>query len=525
MKKSIGIIIIKSPKNPVEDQDPTKYLIYLLKGFIDADIHVSLLCPSWLYQDIYNLCDKNYFTLNNKVDILSPKQIPPAYFINEIYKKLLVKLNSKKASPIQKFVDRIFIYFGEKMPILMGTSSWISFTNNLIFILVFIPLLMIQQFIVILKPAKPQIIINKNIIRNSIISIWFTNLYYNIYYTLIENESRKISKIAKKCKDFDRWIIPTPSCPEVVNSLPNSIFICPDILFDDFTVGIITESSKNYQDGIIQYRNRLISSLKWAKKIVTYSNSTKQLQLCNYLSVSPDKISVIPHAPVDLSNNLDKIHLYQSLNPIEQNDLCLQIVHDYFNVCDNPYLRDFDITGVKFLVYSSQYRVNKNFDTLFRCIYSIIHLRNQPIKLILAANKLDSIPRLTEFINKNALSMDIIILSNIPDNVKAALYHLSTLAINPSFYEGSFPFTFSEAYSVGTPSLMSSIPVVMETIEDPILRKTMLFDPTNYLDMADKICWGLDNYEQLYNLQSSLYEKMKSRSWKNVAEDYYNLIV
>jgi len=46
----------------------------------------------------------------------------------------------------------------------------------------------------------------------------------------------------------------------------------------------------------------------------------------------------------------------------------------------------------------------------------------------------------------------------------AACYKLADLAVNPSLSEGGFPFTFTEALSVGTPVVMARIPVTEEII-------------------------------------------------------------
>ena len=65
----------------------------------------------------------------------------------------------------------------------------------------------------------------------------------------------------------------------------------------------------------------------------------------------------------------------------------------------------------------------------------------------------------------------------------AAFSHLAVLAVNPTLFEGGFPFTFSEAYSVVTPSIISKIPVVEDVVTDTYLQKRMLFNPYNLDDM------------------------------------------
>ena len=105
----------------------------------------------------------------------------------------------------------------------------------------------------------------------------------------------------------------------------------------------------------------------------------------------------------------------------------------------------------------------------------------------------------------------------------AAFCHLATLAVNSTLFEGGFPFTFSEAMSVGTPSLLSKIPVVEEVITDPNMQSYMLFDPYNLDEIVEKICWGIDNRDTLYQIEKPLYDEMKKRTWGDVATDYYNI--
>ena len=111
-------------------------------------------------------------------------------------------------------------------------------------------------------------------------------------------------------------------------------------------------------------------------------------------------------------------------------------------------------------------------------------------------------------------------LNNVPSPVLAALNHLAICAVNPTFFEGGFPFTFSEAYSVGTPSVMGAIPVTLDKVINPKLRKHMLFDPTNIEDMVEKIDWAIHHRDELLMLQKPLYERIHSRTWEMVANEY-----
>jgi glycosyltransferase involved in cell wall biosynthesis len=145
------------------------------------------------------------------------------------------------------------------------------------------------------------------------------------------------------------------------------------------------------------------------------------------------------------------------------------------------------------------------------------------IKLIVTAD-LYANPETKIFIEQNRLQNDVIQLYNVPSNVLAALNSRAICSVNPTLFEGGFPFTFLEAYTVGTPSVMGNIPMTSELIDDEDLRKYMLFNPYSIKDMADKIEWAIKNKDILFKMQEKLYIKMKNRTWLNVAKDYIEVL-
>ena len=178
---------------------------------------------------------------------------------------------------------------------------------------------------------------------------------------------------------------------------------------------------------------------------------------------------------------------------------------------------------MRFLLYTSQIRPSKNVNQLIKAFYQLLHKKHEPIKLILTGNPNDD-PSTMNLVSTLGLERDVLFLPRIPTRVMAALYHLSTVAVNPTLFEGGFPFTFSEAYSVGTPSIMSRIPVVQDVVTDPDLQKKMLFDPYNIDDMVERIYWGLQHREELFNNQQPIYYQLQNRSWSLVAEEYMEVL-
>jgi len=117
-----------------------------------------------------------------------------------------------------------------------------------------------------------------------------------------------------------------------------------------------------------------------------------------------------------------------------------------------------------------------------------------------------------------------LLISAISSKVLAALNAHAICSVNPTLFEGGFPFTFMEAYTVGTPSIMGDIPMTKELIYDEKLQKTMLFDPYSVTDIVEKIEWGIKNKDKLFSMQNELYNQFKQRTWEDCAADYMKVL-
>ena len=71
---------------------------------------------------------------------------------------------------------------------------------------------------------------------------------------------------------------------------------------------------------------------------------------------------------------------------------------------------------------------------------------------------------------------------------------------------------------------MSRIPVVEEMVTDPELQEVMLFNPHDIDDMVERITWGLQHREELYEQERQIFEKLESRSWAKVVQEYMDIL-
>ena len=124
-----------------------------------------------------------------------------------------------------------------------------------------------------------------------------------------------------------------------------------------------------------------------------------------------------------------------------------------------------------------------------------------------------------KYIDDHDLREEVLICHGVSMQQLAALYCCAKLVVNPTLYEGGFPFTFGEGMSVGTPSIMSDIPQVRRVLEPAELEEIM-FNPRNYLAIAEKMDWALDNLDYLTEKEKTLYNQMAKRKDNIVAEEY-----
>ena len=71
---------------------------------------------------------------------------------------------------------------------------------------------------------------------------------------------------------------------------------------------------------------------------------------------------------------------------------------------------------------------------------------------------------------------------------------------------------------------MARIPVTEEVITDSDLKARMLFDPYDWKDLADRMEWGIQNRGSLLGYQKPFYEKLSKRTWRQVVDEYIDIL-
>jgi glycosyltransferase involved in cell wall biosynthesis len=306
------------------------------------------------------------------------------------------------------------------------------------------------------------------------------------------------------------WLVPTPFWPEANRIEHAKSIVCPDLVLQQFPLRFSDPSTEPIYA-------RILDTLQNAQKLICYSDAIRTHQLVEGVGLSPEQIDVIGHGRVELGEFLKLGKSVPDQNT--QKQIALEFLRSYqrTSLADDPYWSRFAWDKSTFVFYSSQARGQKNILSLLRAIEILRHRSNIPIRLVLTCER-SAGSDLDLFITDHRLDAWVLFAPGVSNQVLASLYCWASLAVNPTLFEGGFPFTFTEAYSVGTPSLLSDIPMVREKIVESNLKDRMVFDPLDPQDLANKILWGVEHREELIDAQQGLFDGIPK--WEMVAKCY-----
>lgn len=337
-------------------------------------------------------------------------------------------------------------------------------------------------------------------------------LAQRLYARLRRYEMERLVRLVNARADIGTWLVPTLFWPEAAGIRAAKTVVVPDLVMIEAPVHFARHTAMETFD-------QLRATIACADRLICYSEHVKRHHLVRRFGVDAAKVSVIAHAPVDLRATF-RTTLYGAM-PIRMAAQRILRAHIERDVNAQRQLRGVDLATAPFLFYASQVRPHKNLLTLIRAYEHLLRRELVDVKLVLTGDlRAPEAAELDAYVQQHRLQFDVISIPRVPADVLSALFSLARAAVCPTLFEGGLPFTLTEALSVGTPVVMSRIPVVLEHVEDDALRRSMLFDPYDVDDMCDRMKWALDNREALLARQLAMYQSLARRTWTEVATEY-----
>ncbi len=524
--KNYGIYLLYPPTVDLRKEGLGRYLASFLKGLKNKDdVRFKIVCPSWAKKDLVILFESEKVP-TNCFDVVSPKSEPVILRAHSWFERIRKKFSNKKkkTSLFEKYslviyqaMVRFFIRI-DSIPLFII----LSFLLVALFPLIVISICFFACVFILNKYVKSRFInsfFNKiknvfNRISRTSDNVKKDKKIFNLYKEIESNEIKKIQKLIEDMPEISAWYCPTAFWPSFNLIAAPRLMCVPDVVLEEFPIGFAEGVGDR---GTAAYLN-VITAIQGGDKFVTYSDHVKWATLVNNHSIDPAKVSVINHAPNDLSGFIK----FDGIN--DKESMAVQycrtkIIAAIYRSFSESYVSAFDNQDIKFIFYASQTRPNKNIITLLRAYKYLLRERGIEHKLILTGHP-DALKSVSDFVKKNNLQDDVRFLHGLSIEELASFYKLADLAVNPSLSEGGCPFTFTEALSVGTPVVMSRISVTEEVLDNIDLQKYTFFDPYDCIDMADKIEWGLLNTKTLYEVQIKSYKKLSSRTWEDVVNEH-----
>ncbi|WP_460090363.1 glycosyltransferase [Pseudomonas sp. H3_B03] len=532
--KKFGIYLAYAPGVDLRNEGLGRYLAAFLKGAAGRDdVKFTLVCPSWSKQALQDLF-LSEGVQQNLFEVVSPPNSPMILRIYEAYvtkrkklkgltirQRLAKKLFFWKMKLISHFEDRLVSLDSYGGVIRLGGEAMALFLSIALLspLLILIPIYAILlKFKIVLRRALRPAMRNVNRLRAALGAPKEDAFVLRLYRGLERVESDRMQQLIDKMTDVKAWYCPTAFWPEFNKIQAPRLMCVPDVVLSDFPIGFSEVGGERF----LQVYERVEAAIHGGHHFVTYSKGVKWETLVERYAVKPSNVSVVYHAPNDLSNWVT-VNGFSDVE-ITSKNYCKTLFKRVLKKASNySYSSTFANNDAKFIFYASQFRPNKNVISLLRAYKYLLNNNFIRHKLILTGHA-DGFSVVKEFIRDNYLENDVLCVHGLTVQELAACYKLADLAVNPSLSEGGCPFTFSEALSVATPVVMARIPVTEEVLVGSDLQKLTFFDPYDFKDIADRIQWGILNRDELLAVQKKVYEVLSQRNWTDVVNEHIDLL-
>lgn len=534
-----GIYLAYPPTVDLRGEGLGRHLAMFLKGAEGLrDIRFTIVCPSWTKKILVSLFESEQVP-SAVYKIVAPEGTPYALRVFEAVRRY--RGRKKRQGWISRIAQRTG-QIGERLwegltgravavhDAFTFAQFLIEFAGVIIFVvfvaclaLPFALLLVFGRAVALLADRLGAVFRRKgrallaralDVLSAPQQDSWVLRLFEKMQQEEVHRMKAKIDAL----KDVCAWYCPTAFWPKFHDIDAPRLMCVPDVVLADFPVGFSSVGG----DRFLSTFESVELAIRKGEHFVTYSQAVKWNTLVDRYSVAASKITVVPHAP-NLLNRHVEISGFPDVEATSRH-YCQTLLKGALQRSTNPgYTATFQNGNVKFLFYASQIRPNKNVLMLLRAFEFLLRKRYFGRKLILTGDPWH-MPEIGRFVVDHRLENDVIFLHGLSVSELAACYKLADLAVNPTLSEGGCPFTFTEALSVGTPVVMSRIPVAEEVLVDPKLQEVTFFDPFDWSDCAKRIEWAVTHRNELLQQQLDVYSMLCKRTWTDVVAEHVKVL-
>ena len=498
----------------------------------DNNLRIHIALVTWIKQAVIDFLDAEGIN-TDQVNFEMAGNKPP-FFYRFYYWWINRKPRIKKKYPfwqrIERFVKKMMSMVGNK---LLTVRTVFGLILTLLIFIIFLPaIIIIGALYLILRFMESFINWLVHILGITPFLSKLKEKYQKtragiiekappVFRRMLRAELRQLAERVGKDEKYKAWFFSYPNNKYIDQFSTPKIVAVPDIVYLDFP-SLYSRHMPNLIDGFDKCISKTIKS---ADAVVTFSDYVRENHVIKPGFQPAENVHVIPHAPMD---KCEIITTRRDISDYDLHFMAEHIIKSYIGKVAEAssndlrtYLHNLNLGDIGYLFVSSQTRLHKNHLNLIKAYRILLREKYINQKLVITGKFTDEIE---EYIKEERLHLDVLSFNKLPTKVHAAFYACASLTIAPTLFEGGFPFVFSESLSVRTPVILSDIPVVREALTAKECEK-YCFNPYDILAMADKMSWALENRDSLLKLELKTLEKMKARTWEDVAEDYINLFL
>ncbi len=243
----------------------------------------------------------------------------------------------------------------------------------------------------------------------------------------------------------------------------------------------LTADSRRY------YNDQIERAVSIADHILADSHATKS-DLIKLLNVPAEKISVVWLAPNSIFKPIDPAALNEPRSRLRLPD--------------------------RFILFTGTFEPRKNIAGLLKAYRAFLDKSHASIHLILAGSRGWLFDETHALIDQLHLTDRVRLIEAPSESDLVALYHLATVFVLPSYYEG-FGLTVLEAMACGAPCIISNRGSLPEVADGAAL----IVDPDDEPQLTDALERVLSDPQLRSDLKQKSFDRVKEFSWQRCARE------